>query len=114
MPPEVHWGGEQHVFHYELVYISPAKIDKHGNIDPRYRGLNSNNGWLLNKEYIREDDLISTPDLLHTPYIETFKEKGNRVFDNYFFHSPYSLISNDIKSLKKYFLSREQLRTCDN
>ena len=97
-------------FGYELVYISPAKINKDGDTDLRYHGFNSNNGWLLNKEYIREDDLIHTPDSLHTPYIETFKEKGNRVFDNYFFHSPYSLISNDIKSLKKYFLTNGMIK----
>ena len=97
-------------FGYELVYISPAKINKYGDTDLRYHGFNSNNGWLLNKEYIREDDLIHTPDSLHTPYIETFKEKGNRVFDNYFFHSPYSLVSNDIESLKKYFLTNGMIK----
>ena len=82
-----------------MVYISPAKINKYGDTDLRYHGFNSNNGWLLNKEYIREDDLIHTPDSLHTPYIETFKERGNKYFE-----------SNDIKSLKKYFLTNGMIK----
>jgi hypothetical protein len=80
-------------YNYELFYVS--KTSEYN--DNKYLH-NSNNGWLIHKRFVREQDELIPPQQLHKPFIETFKQPNNKRVCG----------SKNIDELKKYLINENR------